>query len=119
MRLYYQNVRGLRTKVHKLFAAVSVANLEVILLTETWLPAGIHDSELFGELYSVVRSDRDYAAVGGSFGGGVLAAFSENISVAPFDVADISGFVPSIDLVICKTLSFALTVYFVVIYCCG
>lgn len=116
MLLYYQNVRGLRSKVHKLYTTVSAANLEVIMLTETWLFADILDSELLDGSYSVMRKDRDYVAVGGSVGGGVLAAFSECISVVPFDVSDVLRLVPLIDLVICKTLLLPLPVYFVVIY---
>lgn len=74
MQLYYQNVRGLRTKTNELFNNVVISEYCVIALTETWLHEGINDGELFGENYLVFRKDRDQLLTGKGRGGGVLLA---------------------------------------------
>ena len=58
--IYYQNVRGLRTKSHEIFSATLDAYYDIIALTETWL-SDIHvSSDFFPDVYSVYRADRTY-----------------------------------------------------------
>ncbi|XP_058813429.1 uncharacterized protein LOC131677318 [Topomyia yanbarensis] len=64
LKMYYQNVRGLRTKIDELFVAASDAEHDVIILTETWLNDEINSLQLFGPRYSVYRNDRDPIAAG-------------------------------------------------------
>lgn len=46
LNIYYQNVRGLRTKCNELRLSVLNNNYDVIILTESWLHSGIFDAEL-------------------------------------------------------------------------
>lgn len=55
--IYYQNVRGLRTKIDDFFLAVSEALYDIIVLTETWLDEKIYSAQLFGNTYNVYRND--------------------------------------------------------------
>lgn len=56
--VYYQNVRGLRTKTSDFRYEVSTNNFDLIALTETWLHDGINSSEVFTNDYNVFRHDR-------------------------------------------------------------
>ncbi|CAF4761859.1 unnamed protein product [Pieris macdunnoughi] len=47
LNIFYQNVRGLRTKTSTFYRNVCVNNYDIICITETWLLEGISDSELF------------------------------------------------------------------------
>lgn len=58
LRIYYQNVRGLRTKIDDFYLAVGEKEYDVIVLTETWLDECIFSSQLFGNNFSVFRTDR-------------------------------------------------------------
>ncbi|XP_055542698.1 uncharacterized protein LOC129728290 [Wyeomyia smithii] len=77
IRLYYQNVRGLRTKIDDFFISVSDAEIDVVILTETWLNDRFHSPQLFGTGYNVYRNDRDPVCTGKARGGGVLIAVSK------------------------------------------
>lgn len=83
--LFYQNARGLRTKMEAFFKKVSASNYDIIVITETWLSANQFSSEIFPKSYSVTRFDRTT-----SIGGGVLIATnseklkSEQISLAEY-----------------------------------
>lgn len=72
--LYYQNVRGLRTKSPELLCEISSCSYDIICLTETWLNEEIPSSLYFTPRYAVFRKDRDYRATGQKYGGGALIA---------------------------------------------
>lgn len=74
LSIYYQNVRGLRSKTNIFYRNVCAASYDIIILTETWLLDGISDAELFDGRYVVWRRDRDYKYTGQTRGGGVLIA---------------------------------------------
>ncbi|XP_058820919.1 uncharacterized protein LOC131683118 isoform X3 [Topomyia yanbarensis] len=80
LKIYYQNVRGLRTKIDELFVAASDVDHEVIILTETLLNDQINSLQLFCSRYSVYRNDRDPNSAGMKRGGGVLIAVSNRLS---------------------------------------
>nr|CAH7746869.1 unnamed protein product [Callosobruchus chinensis] len=71
---YFQNVRGLNTKISELYASVSPSEYDFVGMAEKWLSEHVLDSELFPESYVVFRSDRDLVRVNKSSGGGVLLA---------------------------------------------
>lgn len=59
LKLYYQNTRGLRTKIIRgLKNKFTLANFDCIALTETWLNDNFSFSEIFDDTYNVFRSDR-------------------------------------------------------------
>lgn len=80
LRIYYQNVRGLRTKIESFFLAVTELDYDVIVLTETWLDHRILSAQLFGSHYSVFRTDRSALNSNKSRGGGVLIAVSSQFN---------------------------------------
>lgn len=82
LNIYYQNVRGLRTKTNSFLRNVYLNSYDIISLTETWLLNSISDSELFDARYLVWRRDRDYARTGQSLGGGVLLAVRRDLVAA-------------------------------------
>lgn len=81
LSLYYQNTRGLRTKVNTFFRSVCLNEYDVVCITESWLLESISDNELFDSRYSVWRRDRDYSRTGQMYGGGVLLAVKRDFQV--------------------------------------
>lgn len=75
----YQNVRGLRTKCLQLYNNILINNYDIIILTETWLHAGILDGEICDARYEVYRRDRSPIDSGKSLGGGVLIATKQKL----------------------------------------
>lgn len=51
--IYYQNVRGLRSKTLTFYRNLSLVSYDIIILTETWLNDSVFDSELFDSRYVV------------------------------------------------------------------
>lgn len=80
INIYYQNVRGLRTKTAVFYRNVCINNFDIVCLTETWLLDGISDSELFDDRYLVWRRDRDYTHTSQIMGGGVLIAVKRELA---------------------------------------
>ncbi|KAG5897261.1 hypothetical protein JTB14_013162 [Gonioctena quinquepunctata] len=78
--IYYQNVRGLRTKLWELEQSVSSCDYDVIVLTETWLNNDIGNGELNLTNYNLFRKDRSITTSNKSRGGGVLIAVSKKYS---------------------------------------
>lgn len=74
LHIYYQNVRGLRSKTKEFFLASAACNFDLIVLTETWLAPGIFDNELFEDNFMVFRNDRSARNSVHALGGGVLIA---------------------------------------------
>jgi hypothetical protein len=79
MKVYYQNCRGLRTKLQEFHQAVTINDFPIYCLTETWLNDGHYNYELFDERYTVIRRDRTSATFSRSTGqdirgGGVCIA---------------------------------------------
>lgn len=69
LKLFYQNVRGLRTKTDTFYNNLLVADTDIAIITETWLCDGILDTELCcPDRYDLFRRDR------GALGGGVMVA---------------------------------------------
>ncbi|XP_058811040.1 uncharacterized protein LOC131675929 [Topomyia yanbarensis] len=90
LRIYYQNVRGLRSKIDTFFLAVSEAEYDIIVLTETWLNEQIYSAQLFGHQYAVFRTDRSHLNSRKTRGGGVLVAVSLKLN-SYIDPATISN----------------------------
>lgn len=81
INIYYQNVRGLRTKTSNLYRNICLSAYDVIVFTETWLVDDIFSSELFDDRYLVWRRDRDYGRTVQKCGGGVLIAVKKELTV--------------------------------------
>jgi len=60
LKIFYQNVRGLKTKLVNLRCSFSMFNFyDVIILTDTWLTPDISDSELGFHGFQVIRPVAD------------------------------------------------------------
>ena len=92
-------MRGLRTKIDPFYLAVSEAEYDVIVLTETWLDDRIYSAQLFGSLYTVFRTDRSQLNSRKSRGGGVLIAASTKLT-SYIDPAPISSPVEQLWIVV-------------------
>lgn len=76
---YYQNCRGLRSKLPILNCNASALNYFFIVLTETWLSNNFSDSELGLCHYNVFRYDRCNYTSNCVRGGGVLIGIRKDI----------------------------------------
>lgn len=77
--IYYQNVRGLRSKAHIFSEQLVNNNYPIICLTETWFQDDNIDSHYFPQYYSIYRNDRNLINTKKSKGGGVLIAVNTNL----------------------------------------
>ncbi|XP_055601826.1 uncharacterized protein LOC129750788 [Uranotaenia lowii] len=76
LRMYYQNVRGLKSKIIECFVSTSEFCYDIYAFTETWLDSSVPSSQLFCSDYTVFRCDRNRSNSSRSRGGGVLIAVS-------------------------------------------
>lgn len=83
--LYYQNVRGLRSKTRFFYNNVSHSEYDILALTETFLTSSVSDGELFPPGYTVIRKDRQ----GDAGWGGVLLAVRDCFLVR--EIIEIDG----------------------------
>lgn len=91
LEIYYQNVRGLKTKTKIFRLELIAASYDIILLCETWLRSDFFTSELFDDRYVVYRNDRDNDARNKRDGGGCAIAVRKELlstRVARFEVDD-------------------------------
>lgn len=86
LSIFYQNTRGLRTKCFQLKQNILCNDFDVIIITETWLHAGIYDGELCDDRYDVFRNDRNLLACGKSSGGGVMILTKKYLCATRYEV---------------------------------
>lgn len=79
LSIYYQNVRGLRTKCLTLYNNILSSEYDVLCFTETWLQDDILDTEICDSRYSVFRCDRDLISTNRSTGGGVMVCVRRDL----------------------------------------
>lgn len=88
--MFYQNVRGLLTKIPYLRNALLNVNYDIICLNETWLNSNVFDAELGFNNYNLYRNDR-ILNLGKSRGGGVLIVVNKNIICELLTVPSVVG----------------------------
>lgn len=81
IHIYYQNVRGLRSKTNEIAIEILNNNYDIICLTETFLNSSVESSEIFDNRYEVHRRDRESSASKTLEGGGTLIATSKRFVV--------------------------------------
>lgn len=79
IKIYYQNVNGMKTKVNEFRMSMLTSDYDIIVLTETWLREGYYDSELFSDDYTVYRVDRDLTSTVKKDGGGCIIAVKSKL----------------------------------------
>ena|SRR5436190_14049986 len=76
--IYYQNVRGIKTKLHNIYNEISANDFDLIFFSETWLNSSVLNSEICDcNKYFVYRRDR--CDINKSQGGGVLILVKNNL----------------------------------------
>lgn len=80
MSAYYQNVRGLKSKLRTLTCNIPLTNFDIYLFSETWLNDSINSSELGFNNFNVFRLDRNKNNSSNKHGGGVLIAVKKQIA---------------------------------------
>ncbi|XP_058825284.1 uncharacterized protein LOC131685516 [Topomyia yanbarensis] len=91
LRIYYQNARGLKTKIDDVYLAAVDGDYDVCVFTETWLDARITSVQLFGDAYTVYRADRNSGNSIRGRGGGVLIAVSTAFASCEIDVGSLTS----------------------------
>jgi hypothetical protein len=66
--VFYQNVRGLRTKQLEFYDSVASTDYNAVGLTETWLNDSFQDHQLFPTFYPVFRTVRNSFNMRGGYG---------------------------------------------------
>ena len=75
LSIYFQNVRGLRSKTSIFYLNLLASSYDIVCLNETFLNDSIMDGELFTDDYVVYRKDRNLRLFPNKVdGGGVLVA---------------------------------------------
>lgn len=91
LSVYYQNVRGLRTKTNDFLNGVLSRSIDIIVLTETWLRDDIHSNELFDSRYTAYRADRNCILAKKCDGGGCLIAIKKCFHSCRIDEWEMQG----------------------------
>ncbi|XP_055381850.1 uncharacterized protein LOC129612327 [Condylostylus longicornis] len=115
LSLYYQNVRGLRTKTNEIHKNSLLLDFDVYLLSETWLHNSIDSLELFDHSYVVFRKDRLHTVsdnVNIPKGGGVLLALKNIFNASEFNLSQF----PSLEVVAIKIRFAKKSLFFICCY---
>lgn len=105
--IYYQNVRGLRTKVNDFYINILGHNYDLVFLTETWLSESIYNCELFTNDYNVFRKDRDIKR-----GGGVLIAVRNDFAITEFELNNVNFEAIALKVTLHRSNFYFVNVYF-------
>ena len=79
LTVYYQNARGLRTKIRDVALSILSESYDVICLSETWLNDSFFNNEIFPDSYNVFRCDNNSTLSYKTRGGGVLIALDKKV----------------------------------------
>lgn len=71
LKIYYQYMRGIRSKLIELYNGLCGSDYDILVFTETWLSLDIVDSEIVSPNYSNFRRDLSNVTSEKSRGGGV------------------------------------------------
>jgi len=73
LKIYFQNISGMRTKTQSVFMNTSNSDYNIIKLVETWLNSNFSSNEFFDpKLFQVFRKGRDFGRMQCERGGGVI-----------------------------------------------
>jgi hypothetical protein len=98
------------------YNAVSVLDVDVVAVTETWLKDDVLSTELFSSDYIVFRKDRNFSRTFQSRGGGVALAVRSTLSVKLMDVDLAFDNLPEIDFICVKVHNVNSTIYIYLVY---
>ena len=79
LKIYYQNARGIKTKLKNFYNNSHTNDYNILCITETWLNDKIDDSKILNNNYSIFRNDRNLDITDKEEGGGVFVAIQKNM----------------------------------------
>lgn len=79
MKIFYQNVNRIRSKLQQLYINILSEDYDVICLCETSLDSSFSNSKFVDDRYTVFRRDRETTGSSKKSGGGVLIALKKNL----------------------------------------
>uniref|UniRef100_A0A8D8LYG9 Uncharacterized protein n=1 Tax=Cacopsylla melanoneura TaxID=428564 RepID=A0A8D8LYG9_9HEMI len=79
IEIFYQNIRGLRSRTNEFYINVLNQEHDILAIVETWLHPGIFDSEIIDSRYQVFRQDSDQSVTGKELGRGLLLAIRADL----------------------------------------
>lgn len=110
--LYYQNVRGLNTKINILSSSLYISDYDALIFTETWLKNSTYNSELLDlDIFNVYRDDRV-----DRIGGGVLLAIKTRYVSGFVNLTPAIQSTPHINIIACKIQLVSFSFILVAIY---
>jgi len=116
LHIYYQNIKGIRTKTRSFYNAVLTCNFDVIGISETWLNESILNSEFISQDYSVYRCDRNYAETSVKRGGGVMLAIKQTFACTKLNLSLPQSLTNLIEILGIKIVNKTSTLYIIIIY---
>ena len=84
INIYYQNCRGVKTKLETLKLNMANNDADIVALTETWLNVSVHNQEFNTDRF-IIRKDRNQQITGKKQGGGVLLAIKKKFVAMEYD----------------------------------
>ena len=115
--IYYQNVRGLNTKLTDVYNSLASCHYDVVAFTETFLSETVQNSEISGPNYVIYRSDRKYSSLDCERGGGVLLAVDSNLRSHKYKLDSLNfSALPVIDVLVVKICMAHGTLNVIVVY---
>ncbi|XP_057327694.1 uncharacterized protein LOC130669047 [Microplitis mediator] len=84
--VYYQNTRGLRTRLKNFPVSSACCHYDVLCIMESWLHSSISDGEIVDNTYRIFRKYRDSDTSNFVRGGGVFIAVKHNITAEPIAI---------------------------------
>lgn len=110
--IYYQNVRGLNTKLSILSSSLDVSDYDILIFTETWLKDSTRDSEIFDlDIFNIYRDDRLNGVRGA-----VLIAIKSRFISSYVNITNVLFSSPYINVVACKLFCESNPIIIVTIY---
>lgn len=106
LSVYYQNTRGINTKLSKVYEGLLTNNYDIVLFTETWLSPSVSNSEFVDNNYIIFRQDRKSKR-----GGGSLVALKNSFSATPLNIN-----IPDIEVVCVKIYLSTCTLLLINVY---
>jgi hypothetical protein len=122
VNVYYQNTRGLNTKVADIYVGTTfLSEYDIFCFTETWLSSNVKSSELFDlNHFNVFRSDRSLSGESSVRGGGVLLAVRNKFRAKQIDLFSVCGGVRHLAWIDVLVVECSITVnscvHFIVVY---
>ncbi|XP_024890211.1 uncharacterized protein LOC112466380 [Temnothorax curvispinosus] len=112
LSVYYQNVRGMNSKLNTFLTSPDILSYDIVAITESWLSSSVHSHEAFdSQCFFVYRNDRV-----DRIGGGVLLAIRSNLKSMLFPLLNYPAELSDINIICVKVESLHKPFYIILFY---